>query len=230
MELITFECSRGHYSGYEDITLSVPKGEKFIYRDGSVGDGVHTGYNHYMMVLRKSQYNKTDIDTINDNNKWTSIFDWNEFYIIAIRDIKFKIEPPVYESYKEVMDEYKFNEYYIVRKKEDYWEKETIDQIIDGKLEIQEAMTKFVEGPIYQVGKILRVEGPFDFTTFEVHVGNYFNDTPMYGMDIISNLSIWDLNPEKRAYSSRKEDIILTKDPTYFEQLKNEILSKTDNY
>jgi hypothetical protein len=62
-----------------------------------------------------------------------------------------------------------------------------------------------------------------------VHTGNYFDDRPTYGIDIVNNIDFKNISSD---YIDRiaKDKIIVTKDPSYFEQLKNEVLSQIDNY
>ena len=51
MEFVTYKAIRGFYGGKEEVNITVPKGIKFLFNDGSIGSGGLTiGHNNYMFL------------------------------------------------------------------------------------------------------------------------------------------------------------------------------------
>lgn len=231
MKLRTYKVLRGYYDEVKEKELHMPEGVSFLRKEGQCGDCVHTGHDHYISILPKTDYNQNDIDMIMkaDKDHLVGYHEFGDYHIMMIRDIKFIDEFTEITS-TEVMELYKFNEYYIVWKKVDYWDDEVIEDIRSGKITIKEAASQMTKGKIYKVGKILHFGGPFDITLFNVHTGNYFDDRPLYGMDVVRGVELKNIISDYNIFARNNDELFVTKDPSYFEQLKNEVLYQIDNY
>ena len=82
---------------------------------------------------------------------------------------------------------------------------------------------------IYKCGKVLNFAGPYSITLAIVYTGNYFNDRPMYGIDVVTDVEFKTISSDYISTISN-DRIIITKDHSYFEQMINEVLYKIDNY
>jgi hypothetical protein len=230
MKLRTYKVLRGYYNEIKEKELHIPEGAKFLYKDGICGDCVHTGHNHYIVILRKEDYTSEDIDTIvkADTSSLIAYDEFDDLYILTIRDIKFLEEYPVITT-EEAMTEFSLGKYYVVWKKKDYIDEDTICDIRSGKITFKEGVSLLKQGKIYKCGKILKFAGPYSITMAIVHTGNYFNDRPMYGIDIVTGVEFKNISSDF-IDTIANDTIIVTKDPSYFEQLKNEVLYQIDNY
>lgn len=215
LKLKTYKVLRGYYNEIKEKELHIPEDAKFLYTDGICGDCLHTGHNHYMVILRKADYTSEDINTI-INADTSSLIGYEEFddlHIFTIRDIKFLEEYPEITP-KQAMLEFGLNKYYIVWKKNDYFD-DNISTIRSGK--------------IYKCGKVLNFAGPYSITLAIVYTGNYFNDLPMYGINVVNDVDFKTISSDYISTISN-DRIIVTKDHSYFEQMINEVIYKIDNY
>lgn len=232
MKLKTYKVLRGYYNEIKEKELSLPEDAVLIYTDGICGDCCHTGHNHYAVILPKAKYPDNVIDEIREADKH-HLIGYDEFFdlhILTIRDIKFVDEYPSMTA-QEAMLEYKMNEYYVIWKKKDYWSDETIDDLRSGKLTLDDAKNKIEIGKSYRAAKILGFGGPFSITMFIVYTGNYFDDRPTHGMDLMKGCELKNICPSSYNFiGNGKDNVIVTKDCTLFEQLKSEVLYQIDNY
>lgn len=230
MKLRTYKVLRGYYDEVKEKELHIPEGAKFLYTDGICGDCVHTGHNHYIVILRKKDFTSKDIKAIikADTSSLIGYDEFDDLYILTIRDIKFLEEYPVITP-EEAMTEFNLGKYYVLWKKKDYLDDDTLSDISSGKITFKEGISLAKQGKIYKCGKILNFAGPYSITMAIVHTGNYFDDRPTYGIDIVKNIEFTNISSD---YIDRiaKDKIIVTKDPSYFEQLKNEVLCQIDTY
>ena len=232
MKLRTYKVLRGYYDEVKEKELHVPENGLFLCKDGSCGNVVHTGHNHYVMILPKEYYTNDDIDTIMDadTNSLIGYDEFGDFHILAFDDIKFIDEYPEITA-TQAMIVFGLDKYYIVWKKRDFWKNEVIEDIISGKISINERASQMTKGEVYRVGKVLDFAGPYDITLFNVYTGNYFDDQPTYGMTVSQRVELRNIAPSSyNVFSSREDEIYVTKDPTLFNELKEKVLHQIDFY
>jgi hypothetical protein len=223
MKLKTYKCLRGHYSGKDNITITVPEGERFIYFNDSIGDGLHCGHNHYMMILKASDYTTEDIDIIMDNNKWLRYDEFGDLYVLTCKNILFEENVPTFESYKDLNEIYDINNYYIIYKKPDHFDDEILNEIKESKITLEEVANHVHKGEIFNVSKIIKVHGPYNVEVFNVSIGSILEGVDNFEMSVDANMEFTRLCPD--IFFNKIEKII-TKDPTEFNKLKEIILSK----
>lgn len=228
MELVKYKIIKGWYNTITEEEISAPKDEKFLYRKGDIGDTCHTTHNHYMMILPENQYSKEDIDLIVREDNFLRYEKFCDLHILIWTDIRFISDYPVFDDYKEAMDKYNLNDYYIVHRKKDRFEDNIYDKIRSGDFTIEDIECMIIPGKVYRVGRVLKLEGPFALSTFDVTNGNYFDDRPTYMMQILEGMRLSDRCPQDFSYG--EEIITVTKDPTEFNRIKNEVLSQIDNF
>ena len=232
MKLRTYKVLRGYYDEVKEKELHVPENGLFLCKDGSCGNVVHTGHNHYIMILPKEYYTNDDIDTIMDadTNALIGYDEFGDFHILTFNDIKFIDEYPEITA-TQAMIVFGLDKYYIIWKKRDFWENKIIDSLRDGKITLEEASTKFTKGEVYRVGKVLDFAGPYDITLFNVYTGNYFDDQPTYGMGVSKSVELRNIAPSSyNLAGSHHDEIYITKDPTLFNELKEKVLHQIDYY
>lgn len=230
LKLKTYKVLRGYFNEVKEKELHIPEDAKFLYTDGVCGDCLHTGHNHYMVILRKSDYTSEDINTI-INADTSSLIGYDEFddlHILTIRDIKFLEDYPEITP-KQAMLEFGLDKYYIVWKKNDYFDDDTISNIRSGKISLKEGVSLLKYGKIYKCAKVLNFAGPFSITLGIVYTGNYFNDQPMYGIDVVTDIEFKTISSDYTSIVS-DDKIIVTKDNSYFVQMINEVIYKINNY
>lgn len=230
LKLKTYKVLQGYYNEIKEKELHMPDDAKFLYSDGVCGDCLHTGHNHYMVILRKSDYTSEDINAI-INADTASLIGYDEFddlHIFTFRDIKFLEDYPEITS-KQAMLEFGLNKYYIVWKKNDYFDDDIIANIRSGKISLKEGVSLLKSGKIYKCAKVLNFAGPFSITLAIVYTSNYFNDRPMYGIDVVTDIEFKTISSDYASILS-DDNIIVTKDNSYFEQMINEVIYKIYNY
>lgn len=232
MKLRTYKVLRGYYDEVKEKELHVPENGLFLCKDGSCGHCVHTGHNHYIMILPKEYYTNDDIDTIMDadTNALIGHDEFGDFHILTFDDIKFIDEYPEITA-TQAMTVFGLDKYYVVWKKRDFWNDEVLEDILSGKISINERAAQMTKGEVYRVGKVLDFAGPYDITLFNVYIGNYFDDQPTYGMTVSQKMEINNIAPSSyNLTSSGKDKIYVTKDPTLFNELKEKVLHQIDYY
>ena len=232
MEFVKYKAVRGYYSGKEEITVTVPKGIKFLFKDESIAPGgTHIGHNNYMFFIKNTNMTEDEREDMLDKSDWLCSYKLGDVYVFTIDNVKFIDEIPVYESYTIPMAEFGLNDMYILHRTKDIWPSKTIDEIIDGKLSMVEIGKKIIPGNIFAVSKILAIEGPYNITTFDVTCGTYFDDRELYSMNVVNNVEMNQITEnDDWMFSNKRYRLIATKDATEFERIKNKVLEQITNY
>jgi len=152
--LIKYTVIKGFYNEKKPIDIYLPNNLKLVYKDGSIGDCCHTGHNHYMGFTRYNENLRKEVD---DANKWVNTYRFGDLLLFKIDDILDDNNVlPVYD-YKEMMEEFKLNNYFIICKKSAlYKTKITYETVISDAWS-----EKVQEEHIYQIIRIKELQGPY---------------------------------------------------------------------
>ena len=232
MEFVTYKAIRGFYGGKEEVNITVPKGIKFLFNDGSIGTGgLTTGHNDYMFFVKNTNMTEEEREELLDKSNWLCSYKLGDVYVFTIDNVKFIDEIPVYESYLIPMYEFDFNNMYILHKTPDFWPKEIVEKICNGTVTLEEVKTTLMPGRVFAVSKILAIMGPNDIVTFDVMCGTYLNDREAYGMNVVPSINIDQIaESENYEFSEKMYKLIATKDNTEFERIKNKVLEQITDY
>lgn len=231
MEFVNYKAIRGYYGGKEEIEVIVPESTKFLCKVSSIGHGLTDGHNHYMFFVKDSDITETEFEAMLDSAYYMSNYKLGDIHVFVIDNIKFVDEVPLYESYTIPMEEFGLNDMYIVHKTLDTWPKATIDEIINGTINMTEANKAMIPGRVFSVSKILAIEGPYDITTFDVNAGTYLDERELYSMALTNRVEIDQITePYDALFNNKKYRLVATKDATEFERIKNKVLKQITQY
>lgn len=219
----TYRLKKRFYSSTDEIEVTIPENVKFVYDDGAIGNILHTGHNHYLGFIRKSDYDYDIIDYLYKIN--ISYIDFYEFGDELVAIIINNILPidnlPTY-TYQEMTKEFELDKYYVYYKFfNDFDDRcgDFFDVIKNPNINVNELI---IPGKYFKALKIKTVKGPYSVTVFEIY--SDVKDNAFY-MDLRRFVYINTIASD----SSTKFKIMVTKDPSIFEELKNEVLSQIDN-
>lgn len=231
MKFKEYKVIKGFYNGTKEYIIQLPDKIKFIYRDGDWGSVCHIDHNHYLAMLRLADYD-CDIrkELLNDKNIF--VVDTYEFgkdlLIILLRDIKPIDELPLYESYKDFMNEFELDKYYIIQSKKDTFDEEKFKELYNRNPTILDWVSVdmdscLLKGKIFEISKIISVEGPYAVTVFSIMNGNYFDDRPTYSMMLHRGIELTHIIDDLTHNSvvtvkKHQEDL--------FEEMKNNVLKQ----
>lgn len=219
----TYRLKKRFYNSTDEIEVTIPENVKFVYDDGAVGIALYTGHNHYLGFIRKSDYDYDIIDYLYKIN--ISYIDFYEFGDELVAIIINNILPidnlPTY-TYQEMTKEFELDKYYVYYKffnDFDDTHGDFFDVIKNPDINVNELI---IPGKYFKALKIKTVKGPYSVTVFEIY--SDVKDNAFY-MDLRRFVYIDTIASD----SSTKFKIMVTKDPSIFEELKNEVLSQIDN-
>ena len=243
MELKEYRVIKGYYKEKKETSIFLPEGIHLVYKDGSIGSsGCHTGHNHYLGFIRKSDYDFDIRDLINKNNSIvdTGVFG-DELIYITIMDICPIDELPIYSS-DELMKEFELDRYYHITETKSKLNEDKYntlldkvigpdrDAVIENSISIMDNIKDcFDEGVFCEIAKIINVEGPYDITLFNIMNRSIFGDNrPVYSIQLLSKQDIIKMDPEyhnmfKDSYCYIKKDAI-----ELFNEAKENVLKQSE--
>ena len=218
----TYRLKKRFYNSTDEIKVTIPENVKFVYDDGAVGVTLYTGHNHYLGFIRKSDYDYDILDYLDEINTFIDFYEFGDELIARVIDTILPIDDlPIY-TYQEMTKEFELDKYYVYyRFFNDFDEKygDFLEVIKNPDIDINELI---IPGKYFKAIKIKTIEGPYSVTTFEIYSDVKDNT---FCMDLKRFVYIDALTND----ASTKFKIIVTKDPSIFEELKNEVLSQIDN-
>lgn len=223
----TYKILQGGYNQIYETEIHLPEDLKFIYRDGDCGSVCHIGHNHYLGMIKYDKDIRKEIVNLNGIGVTTYEFG-DELMIILLNDIKPIDELPLYDSYKEFMNEFELDKYYIIQSKNDTLDEEKFKELYNRKptlydWEITDMDNCLLKGKPFKISKIIYVEGPYAVTIFSIMNGNYFDDRPTYSMMLHCGIEITNIIQDLTHNSNIK----ITKDAVdLFEEMKNNVLKQ----
>jgi hypothetical protein len=223
----TYKILQGGYNQIYETEIHLPEDLKFIYRDGDCGNVCHIGHNHYLGMMKYDKDIRKEIVNLNGVGVTTYEFG-DELMIILLRDIKPIDELPLYNSYKEFMDEFELDKYYIIQSKKDMFDEEKFKELYNRKPTILDWVNVdigdfLIKGKQFEISKIISVEGPYAVTVFSIMNGNYFDDRPTYSMMLHGGIELTHIindltNNSVVTVKKHQEDL--------FEEMKNNVLKQ----
>lgn len=165
--LIKYTVKKGFYKQVKEVDIYLPKGLCLVYCDGSIGDCCHVGHNHYMGFTRYSEDLRKEVS---DANKWVNTYRFGDLLLFKIDDILDDNNVlPVYD-YKEMMEEFKLNDYFIIYKKPTLYKTNiAYDNILNDVWS-----EKVQEEHIYQIIRIKELQGPYHGVGFLIMIESDF--------------------------------------------------------
>lgn len=166
-ELIKYTVKKGFYNQVNEVDIYLPNGLRLVYCDGSVGEVCHTGHNHYMGFTR---YNENLRKEVSEANRWVNTYRFGDLLLFKIDDILDDNNVlPVYD-YKEMMEEFKLNNYFIIYKKPTLYKTK-----INYETVINDVWSEKVqEEHIYQILRIKELQGPYRGLGFLIMIESDF--------------------------------------------------------
>lgn len=227
MKMKTYKILQGGYNKIYETEIHLPEDLKFIYRDGDCGNVCHIGHNHYLGMMKYDKEIRKEIVNLNCFGVTTYEFG-DELMIILLCDIKPIDELPLYNSYKEFMDEFELDKYYIIQSKKDTFDEEKFKELYNRKPTILDWVNVdtgdfLIKGKQFEISKIISVEGPYAVTVFSIMNGNYFDDRPTYSMMLHGGIELTHIindltNNSVVTVKKHQEDL--------FEEMKNNVLKQ----
>lgn len=243
MKLNEYRVIKGYYKEKKEKSIFLPEGIHLVYKDGSIGSyGCHTGHNHYLGFIRKSDYNFDICDLIHKNNDIvdTGAFG-DELIYITIMDIYPIDNLPIYSS-DELMKEFELDRYYHIIETRGKLNEDKYNTLLDkvlgtdrdtviknSKSIIDNIKDCFEEDVFCEISKIINIEGPYDITLFNIMNRSIFGDNrPVYSIQVMSNQEIRKMDPEyhnmfKDSYYYIKKDAI-----ELFNEAKENVLKQSE--
>lgn len=229
MKIKEYKALRAHYNGKDEITITLPENVKFTYNNGDIGNMCHNGHNHYISFIRLSDYDFDIRQELTDLNQWLYTYKFgNDLLLLKIDNILFIDEVPLYNSYKEMMDEFELYKYYIIQSKKDMFDEEKFKElynIIPSLLDWSETNMNscLIKGKIFQISKIIAIRGPYSVKMFSIANGNYFDDRHTYSMMLHDGIDITHIiqdltNNSIVTVKKHQEEL--------FEEMKNNVLKQ----
>jgi hypothetical protein len=223
----TYKILQGAYNQIYETEIHLPEDLKFIYRDGDCGGVCHIGHNHYLGMMKYNEEIRKEIVELNGVGVTTFEFG-DELMIILLSDIKLIDELPLYDSYKEFMDEFELDKYYIIQSKKDTLDEEKFKELYNRKPTLLDWVSVdmnscLLKGKTFEISKIISVEGPYAVTVFSIMNGNYFDDRPTYSMMLHDGIDIThiiqDLTHNSVVTVKKHQEEL-------FEEMKNNVLKQ----
>lgn len=154
VELVKYTIKKGFYNKVKEVDIYLPKELHLVYCDGSIGEVCHTGHNHYMGFTR---YNEDLRKEVSDANNFVNTYRFGDLLLFKIDDISDNNNVlPVYD-YKEMMSEFKLNNYFIIYKKPTLYKTNiNYDSVINDL-----PTEKVQEEHIYKILRIKELQGPY---------------------------------------------------------------------
>ena len=223
----TYKILQGGYKQIYETEIHLPEDLKLIYRDGDCGNACHIGHNHYLGMMKYDEEIRKEIVKLNGIGIYTYKFG-DELMIILLHDIKPIDELPLYDSYKEFMDEFELDKYYIIQSKKDTLDEEKFKELYNRKPTLFDWVSVdmnscLLKGKTFEISKIISVEGPYAVTVFSIMNGNYFDDRPTYSMMLHGGIELSHIIDDLTHNSvvtvkKHQEDL--------FEEMKNNVLKQ----
>ena len=229
MKMKEYKALRGHYNGKDEITITVPENVKFTYNDGDSGSMCHKGHNHYISFIRLSDYDFDIRKELTNLNRWLHTYKFgDELILLTLNDILFIDDVPLYNSYKEMMDEFELDKYYVIQSKKEKLDEDKFVELYNRKPSILDWFKTdldycMIKGKTFQISKIIAIRGPYSVKMFSIANGNYFDDRPTYSMMLHDGIEITNVIQDLTCNSNIK----ITKDAVdLFEEMKNNVLNQ----
>lgn len=223
----TYKILQGGYNQIYETEIHLPEDLKLIYRDGDCGNVCHIGHNHYLGMMKYDEEIRKEIVKLNGIGIYTYKFG-DELMIISLHDIKPIDELPLYDSYKEFMDEFELDKYYIIQSKKDMLDEEKFKELYNRQpslLDWSEVDMNncLIKGKIFQISKIIAIRGPYSVKMFSIANGNYFDDRPTYSMMLHDGIDITHI-----IQDLTNNNIVTVKkhQKELFEEMKNNVLKQ----
>lgn len=165
--LIKYTVIKGFYNEKKPVDIYLPSNLKLVYKDGSIGECCHTGHNHYMGFTRYNEDLRKEVD---DANKYVHTYRFADLLLFKIDDILDDNNVlPVYD-YKEMMEEFKLHNYFIIYKKPTLYKtninyENVINDVWSEKVQ---------EEHIYQIIRIKELQGPYRGLGFLIMIESDF--------------------------------------------------------
>lgn len=224
-----YKALRGHYNGKDEIIITLPENVKFTYNDGDIGNVCHKGHNHYISFIRLSDYDYNIREELTNLNKWLYTYEFgNDLILLKIDDILFIDEVPLYNSYKEMMDEFELDKYYIIQSKKNKLDEYKFVELYNRQPSLldwseTDMNNCLIKGKIFQISKIIAIRGPYSVKMFSIANGNYFDDRPTYSMMLHDGIEITNI-----IHDLTDHNVITVKkhQEELFEEMKNNVLKQ----
>lgn len=219
MLLKKYTVLRGIWNTIEQTEIFLPNNLKLICDNGMVGEQLHTGHEHYIGVMKKTD--EFDIDEYYDNyDSCVSIYDFDDLYIFIINDIKFIHEKPeLYNNSKELIDEFDLNNYYIIY----YFG----DNSKNTCLNFNDLNKK---GKIYAISKLIDIKGPYSTTMFTINIKSWLTKKEYYAIELENSVEISKRIENPSHYNNKLKMEICKNAWKLFESVKQEVISKIYTY
>lgn len=225
----TYRAIKGFYNETNEIVINLPKGLKLTYRDGDYGNFCHVDHNHYIGFIKLSDYNYDIRKEISDVNSWVNTYDFgDELLLITIYNIQPIDKLPLYNSHQEMMEKFELDKYYIIQSKKDKFDEDKFEKIKNSQPLILDWTSEkladyIVPGEVFEISKIISIEGPFAVTLFSISTGNYFNNNPMYSMMVQQGLELSHIINDYAGINNRR---VSKNEFELFEKMKNKVLEQ----
>ena len=229
MKIKKYKIQKSGYKEIYDYEIDLPMDMKLLYKDGSVGECLHRGFNHYIGCLVKSYYPEYYIKYLKDSHLILNTYDFGDLLFIVFNNIKFVGEEPGYYTAEEFMKTFELDKYYIEFRHKDDFDYDKFKVVIGNTEEfakqdniINDIKNCYIKGKTYSICRITSIEGPYDITLFSV--SNYSPFSPETEMYMISEER--DVKISYICDSLNMNKSIYKDDPSKFNEMINKVLSR----
>lgn len=225
----TYLIKKAGYSEIYDYEVNLPKDMKLLYKDGSVGDVLQIGFNHYIGCLRINNISQDYMDYLKKSHLKLNTYKFNDLLFIVFNNIKFINEEPEYYTSNEFMQEFELNKYYIEFKYEDEFDYDNFKKFLSKEsnelledINIEDIKKYRVKGKTYRICRITSIEGPYDITMFTVaNYSPFSSETEMYMISEENGVKI-----QYMCDSLNIDKLIYKNDSSKFNEMLNNVLNR----
>lgn len=226
MDIKTYKTLYGYYSGPGENEIKLPVNMKLVCDDGIVGNYLTHGHNHYIGFIKYPD----DIteEELNELNLFgQEAIKFGDLLMVTISNTKFIDKPPIY-TYQEMMKEFELNRYFIAFRTKDTFPEDFIKNSDFSKEVIEK---NIIFGKWIEIHKIVNIKGPYSVDLISVVNWDKLLDNESYSISFNNHQDIDRyVNSLSETMFNKFDSFIIKDDWDLFNEMKDNVLKKCDNY